>query len=97
MAEKLRVVHVEDSPADADLMARALREAGYDVDWQRVETEDEFRRALESAPDVVVADYHLPRFGGLRALELLRQIHPHIPFLVVSGAVGEEEAAETTC
>ena len=95
MAEKLRVVHVEDNPADADLMARALREAGYDVDWQRVETEDEFRRALESAPDVVVADYHLPRFGGLRALELLRQIHPHIPFLVVSGAVGEEEAAET--
>lgn len=78
MAKKLRVVHVEDNPADADLMARALREAGYDVDWQRVETEDELRRTLQSTPDLVIADYHLPRFTGPRALELLRQTHrPH--------------------
>ena len=75
MAEKLRLVHVEDNPADADLVARALREAGYDVDWQRVETEDDFRRALESTPDVIIADYDLPRFSGLRALELLRHRH----------------------
>ena len=76
-------------------MARALREAGYDVDWQRVETEDEFRRAIESTPDIVIADYDLPRFSGLRALELLRQRHPHLPFIVASGTIGEEKAAET--
>jgi diguanylate cyclase (GGDEF)-like protein len=95
VAEKLRLVHVEDNPADAELMARTLREAGYEVDWQRVETEDTFLRALESTPDVVIADYDLPRFSGLRALELLRQRHTHMPFIVVSGTIGEERAAET--
>jgi diguanylate cyclase (GGDEF)-like protein/PAS domain S-box-containing protein len=75
-------------------MARAVREAGCDVRWTRVETVEEFVRGLEPPPDVVVADYHLPRFSGLRALELLRGRYPDIPFIVVSGTVGEEKAAE---
>jgi CheY-like chemotaxis protein len=91
--EKLRVVHVEDNPADVELMARALHEAGYDVDWQRVETEDEFRRALDSTPDVIIADYHLPRFTGLRALELFRQRSDGISDVVLIDIRCRTEAA----
>jgi diguanylate cyclase (GGDEF)-like protein len=91
---QIRVLHVEDNEADAALMARALRDAGCDVLWTRVETEEQFLRGLEPPPDVVVADYHLPSFSGPRALELLRARHPDIPLIVVSGTVGEEKAAE---
>jgi CheY-like chemotaxis protein len=70
MPKPLHVLHVEDSPAEAQLMARAVREAGEEVDWSRVESEAEYVRALRDRLDFVIADYHLPTFSGLRALEL---------------------------
>src|SRR5438309_3810692 len=76
-------------------MARALRKAGYDVASTRVAREADFIRALEPAPDVVLADYRLPGFSGLRALELLKRRHPEIPLIIVSGTIGEEKAVET--
>jgi diguanylate cyclase (GGDEF)-like protein len=92
--KQLRVLHVEDLSFDAQLMEGALRQAGHDVAWARVETEAEYLSALESAPDVVIADYTLPRFSGLRALQILKLARPEVPFILVSGTIGEEKAAE---
>ncbi len=94
MKRQLRVLHVEDNPSDARLIARAFEQAGYEVAWTRVETEAAYLAALESLPDIVVSDYALPEFSGPRALELLRERHPDIPFVLVSGTIGEEKAAE---
>src|SRR5690349_17038141 len=94
-AARLRVLHVEDNSHDAELMAKVLDEAGCAVSWSRVETEDDYVNALKLLPDLVIADYRLPRFSGLRALEILKERQPDIPFIVVSGTIGEENAAET--
>jgi diguanylate cyclase (GGDEF)-like protein/PAS domain S-box-containing protein len=91
---QLRVLHVEVNALDAKRMARALEEAGYGVAWTRVETEAEYESMLDSSPQVVIADYTLPHFTGLRALELLKQRHPDVPFILVSGPIGEEKAVE---
>jgi diguanylate cyclase (GGDEF)-like protein/PAS domain S-box-containing protein len=91
---QLRVLHVEDDPSDAKLVARMFEKAGYDVAWTRVETESDYLSALDALPDVVVADYGLPQFSGPRALKLLKERHPDIPFLLVTGTIGEEKAAE---
>jgi diguanylate cyclase (GGDEF)-like protein/PAS domain S-box-containing protein len=91
---ELRVVHVEDSESDAELVLRVMREAGYQLAWTRVWREADFLRALEPLPDVVIADYRLPSFSGLRALELLRKRHPEVPLVLVSGTIGEEKAVE---
>jgi signal transduction histidine kinase len=88
----LRVLVVEDQPADATLVVRALREAGYAPEWQRVETESEYLAHLDPAPDVILADYALPHFSGLQALRLLRGLHLTIPFILITGASGEEAA-----
>jgi diguanylate cyclase (GGDEF)-like protein/PAS domain S-box-containing protein len=93
---QIRVLHVEDNPLDAMLVARALQKAGYDIDLSRVQTEEEYRAALESIPEIVICDYALPQFDGLRALEILKQTHPEIPFILVTGTIGEEKAAEIT-
>jgi diguanylate cyclase (GGDEF)-like protein/PAS domain S-box-containing protein len=93
----LRILLVEDNDADAEMMERALRAAGHHAAWTRVATQDDYLRALEPPPDVVIADYSLPRFSGLRALELLNERHPAVPLIVVSGAIGEERAVELIC
>jgi diguanylate cyclase (GGDEF)-like protein len=90
----LRVLFVEDNPLDAEIMVRALEEAGYELGWSRVETEKAFLLGIETAPDVILADYNLPDFGGLRALRALQQRELEIPFILVSGTIGEERAVE---
>ncbi|HXL75682.1 MAG TPA: EAL domain-containing protein [Burkholderiales bacterium] len=92
--KRLRILHVEDNPLDAELIARAFEEAGYDIAWTRVETEAEYQAALASMPQVVIADYSLPQFNALRALEILKQTRPELPFILVTGTIGEEKAAE---
>jgi len=89
----LRVVVVEDSVPDAEIMVRELRSAGFDVDWTRVENEAQFLAALETGPDVILSDYSLPNFDGLRAADLLVERDLEIPFILVSGTIGEEKAA----
>jgi signal transduction histidine kinase len=69
-----------------------LRRAGFVLDWQRVETEAEYRAALAHEPDVILADYSLPRFDAMRALAILREHGADIPFIIVSGSIGEERA-----
>src|SRR5213596_3193080 len=89
----LRVLFVEDSAADAELMVRALRAGGFEPVPERVETAPELLAALERGPwDVVLSDYYLPALEAPAALALVRDRLPDIPFLVVSGSVGEDTA-----
>src|ERR1700704_1729805 len=91
-AHKLRVLLVEDNPDDAELILRELRRAGFDPDWKRVETEAEFSRSLDPGIDIILSDYVMPQFSGLRALEALNNCGLEIPFVIVSGTIGEETA-----
>jgi len=90
----LRVVIVEDQAADAELMVLHLEDEGYAPDWTRVETEAELIAALEPPPDLVLSDWRLPRFSGLHALEVHLARTPDVPFIVVSGSIGEEAAID---
>jgi diguanylate cyclase (GGDEF)-like protein len=92
---KLRVVVVEDSVTDAELLARHLAKAGLDVDIERVQTEHEFVAALQrSMPDLILSDFSLPQFDGLRALDLAVIHAREVPFIYVSGTIGEERAID---
>jgi PAS domain S-box-containing protein len=94
MTTPLRVLIVEDSPDDAELMAMRLTEEGFRPEWQRAETEPDYRVALETPPDLILADWSLPQFSGLRALQLMRERGLDIPFVIVSGSIGEEAAID---
>ena len=88
----LRVLLVEDNSADAALIVRELERAGFAPDWTRVDTEADFRHHLQPNLDLILSDYSIPQFGGLRALELLREGELEIPFIIVSGTIDEEMA-----
>ena len=94
MGEKIQVLIVEDHPDDAELMVRELRRAGFTPEWVRVETESAYLSALEQNPDVILSDSSLPEFDGLAALDLLRERGLDIPFVLVSGRVGEDLAVD---
>jgi signal transduction histidine kinase len=84
---------VEDSEEDALLIVHALKRSGYALNFERVETPEAFSAALaRQSWDVVIADYSLPRFSGLAALKLLQESGLDLPFIVVSGTIGEEAA-----
>ncbi|HVK54947.1 MAG TPA: diguanylate cyclase, partial [Burkholderiales bacterium] len=88
----LKLVIVEDSQDDADLLLIMLTEAGLKPQWLRVENEIDYLAALETNPDLVLCDYGLPQFSTRRALELLRARSPDIPFIIVSGHIGDDVA-----
>jgi PAS domain S-box-containing protein len=90
----LRVLFVEDSPEDAELIASELENGGYCLDLRkRVQTREGLRAALEQGGwDLVMGDFSLPGFTGLEALKLVREFSPDLPFLMISGTVGEELA-----
>ena len=90
----LHVLIVEDRASDADLVLARLRRAAFDVQARIVETEAGYLAALDSAPDLILSDYRLPQFNGLRALELLNARGLDIPFILVSGTIGDELAVE---
>lgn len=93
MLVPLRLLLVEDSTDDADLMVRELTRAGFEVTVERVESAAELERALSQQTwDVVLSDYTLPSFGGLEALQLVQRLSRHLPFIIVSGTISEEAA-----
>jgi PAS domain S-box-containing protein len=93
MSKTLRVLVVEDSESDAALVVRLLRSADYDVINERVETAEQMRTALGRHDwDVIICDIRLPRFDAPAALALLRETGKDVPFLVVSGKIGEDAA-----
>jgi signal transduction histidine kinase len=88
----VRLLVVEDSPDDLELLVRALRNSGLRFEWKGVTTARGFSDALGEAWDVVLCDYHLPNFDAFRALEILKQRNLDLPFILVSGVLGEEAA-----
>src|SRR6266481_5050570 len=95
MNRALRVLHVEDSHQDATLLGLYLSRAGYDPISDRVETCETMRAALESHEwDVILCDYSMPHFNALDALTIVREMKVDIPFLIISGTVGEAAAVE---
>jgi two-component system cell cycle sensor histidine kinase/response regulator CckA len=93
MSKPLRVLVVEDSERDLELLLRALHQGGYVVRHQRVETAEAMRTALAEAEwDIVISDYSLPTFDGLEALATLRRSGIDLPFIIVSGTIGEDVA-----
>lgn len=93
MTKPLRLLLVEDSEDDARLILRELQKVGYEVAWERVETPAALKHTLtEQAWDLIVCDYSLPQFNALMALEILKDSGIDIPFIIVSGTIGEETA-----
>ena len=96
MSTPLRVLFVEDSEDDMRLLVRQLRQGGYAPTIERAETADGLRAALHRGGwDIIISDYSMPRFSGLEALAVTLQLAPDVPFLLVSGTVGEEVAVES--
>jgi PAS domain S-box-containing protein len=95
MTIPLKVLIIEDSPDDAELLVLQLRRAGYDLEYKVVAIEKELVGAIEQAEwDLIISDYSLPGFGGLDALKIVRQREFDMPFIIVSGVIGEETAVE---
>ena len=95
MEPNLRILMLEDLASDAELEVRTLARAGVTCEYRRVEAEAEFMAQLERFdPHVVISDFSLPAFDGLAALKLAREARPEIPFIFVSGTIGEERAIE---
>jgi two-component system, cell cycle sensor histidine kinase and response regulator CckA len=93
MNPQLKILIVEDSEDDLLLLLRELRRGGYGLDYVRVETAAQMQAALEHQTwDLVIADYTLPRFSAPEALQLLQHQHQDLPFIIVSGTIGEETA-----
>src|SRR5688500_17755335 len=87
---KLRVLHVEDDANDAYLIRRALNKNGYDVAAHLVSSQAEFHTAILNPDfDIILADQSLSGFSGTEALNMARETCPHVPFVFVSGSMGE--------
>jgi diguanylate cyclase (GGDEF)-like protein/PAS domain S-box-containing protein len=96
MSESIRILLVEDRPLDAELVARALHKAGVGNTIERVDTAPAFLEKLKSfEPDIILSDYSMPNFAGCDALVLAREHAPHVPFVFLSGTIGEEIAIES--
>jgi len=91
MSTPLRVLHLEDSPLDAQLVQSTLEAGGADYEVTHVKNRKEFEAALgRESFDVILCDYVLPGYDGLSALEFARKAAPGIPFILLSGTLGEE-------
>jgi signal transduction histidine kinase/DNA-binding NarL/FixJ family response regulator len=90
----LRVLLAEDSVIDAELVVRELRRAGFAPQAVRVDTEAGFLEQLQSPYDIILSDYDMPQFSGIRALELFQEKNLEIPFIIISGTIGEEIAVQ---
>ncbi|NOU47508.1 MAG: response regulator, partial [Bacteroidales bacterium] len=95
MKTALRILIVEDSEDDALLMLRQIKNGGYNIEYERVETEENLKIALnEKKWDIILADYKMPHLNGIEALTILNESCIDIPFIMVSGTIGEDVAVE---
>jgi two-component system, cell cycle sensor histidine kinase and response regulator CckA len=96
MKQTLNILHIEDSPEDSELITRLLAKNGMPCNVTRIDTRPEVFDALENnSYDLILSDCKLPNFSGLRALEIAHALRPEIPFVFVSGTIGEETAIES--
>ncbi len=92
----LKILQVEDSQQDAELQLHGLTRSGLAFEARRVQTEADFIEQLAAFdPDIIVSDYSIPGFGGMHALEIARERAPDLPFVFVSGTMGEDRAVES--
>jgi signal transduction histidine kinase len=94
MSQSLRVLLVEDNPDDAKMILHELKRSGFETTSQRVDTEAGFLAGLDAGLDLILCDQAMPEFSAMRALELLQKRGLEIPFVIVSGTIGEEIAVE---
>ncbi len=93
--QPVSVVLVEDVPSEAEVAVRHLEAGGFSCTWRRVDSEEVLRRTLaDNRPDLILSDFTLPGFDGITALEVARQIAPEVPFIFLSGTLGEERAID---
>lgn len=92
MPSPLRVLVIEDSEFDARMLIRLLNRGGYETDYRRVETAADLRSALEEDWDLVLSDYNLPGFKAPEALAIYQELHLDMPFIIISGGIGEDIA-----
>lgn len=91
----LRLLLIEDNPDDEALVIRAIRKGGFNVDYIRVDKPDDLQAALRNSDwDIVLSDYQMPAFNGLAALKIVKERNKDMPFIIVSGTIGEELAVE---
>jgi DNA-binding NtrC family response regulator len=96
MEEELRILILEDVLTDAELMENELRKGGINFVSKLVKKREDFLRELKDfAPHIILSDYNVPSFSGPLAMEIVKEQYPDIPFIFVSGAIGEELAIET--
>jgi PAS domain S-box-containing protein len=89
----IRILFAEDFPADAEMARREIKKEGMDFIYKVVDTEPGFRKELvEFKPDIVVSDYSMPTFDGMRALEITKAHSKHLPFVILTGSMNEETA-----
>ena len=89
----IRLLLIEDNPLDAELEVRELRRAGLRVEHRRVESEPDCRQEIgRFRPQVIVSDFAMPNYDGMSALALARELCPDVPFIFVSGTLGEDYA-----
>src|SRR3979490_1353082 len=94
MSIPLRVLMVEDSKEDATLLVHLLQQGGYEVHSERVDSAGDLARALHKKWDIIISDHSMPQFSGTEALKMVRVVEPHIPFIFVSGTIGEDVATD---
>ena len=93
LPERIRILMVEDMATDAELEVRELRRSGLSVEHKLVDTEQGFQSVLpQFNPHLIISDFSMPHFDGMAALALARELAPHVPFIFVSGTIGEEYA-----
>ena len=92
MAIPIKILIIEDVEYDAELMVHALRREGFEPEWQRVETEEELLECMRSNPELILADYTLPRLDAPRALEIMAEKGFDVPVIIVTGSIGEVKA-----
>jgi diguanylate cyclase (GGDEF)-like protein/PAS domain S-box-containing protein len=90
----IRLLIIEDSEDDAALLGRTLRQSGYEVDSERVDSARDLVQALKRKWDIIISDHSMPHFSGNEALKIVRKLSPEVPFIFVSGTIGEEAATE---
>jgi len=96
VSKETQILLLEDDIADAELVKHALGQGSLPYTMERGETREEFSQRLERRPpDLILSDYRLPAFDGLAALELAQEKLPDVPFIFVTGTLGEERAIET--
>ncbi|MCX6294844.1 MAG: response regulator [Bacteroidetes bacterium] len=95
MDSTLKILILEDNPIDADLIHRELKKSGLIFTHEVVQTRDEFELSIENfKPDLILSDFSLPSFDGLSAFKIKQEKIPGIPFMIISGTIGDENAVE---